>query len=160
FGAVGRVVIFAAEPVVVDTGNIGRACVEQRWLYRLAFGRGCARCVHFVTRAEVTARSGHRGAISSSRHSSPGSSVMMAYRPLRVVSRHASKLGPRRPLQIAKENAGNADSSRARSIRIHAGVASFGCSEGHCFRIGSVPKARPGSALPWLGRSCLHLWTP
>ena len=54
-----------------------------------------------------------------------GSSVMMAYKPLRLVSRHASILGPSQPLQIVKENAGNADSSRARSVRISVGVASF-----------------------------------
>ena len=68
--AVGREVIFAAEPVVVDMGNVGPAWVERRWLYRLAFGRDSGRCLHFVTRAEAAARSGHRRAISSSRHSS------------------------------------------------------------------------------------------
>jgi hypothetical protein len=52
---------------------------------------------------------------------------MMAYRPLRVVFRHASNLGPRRPSRIAKENPGNADSSRARSVSIDSDVAHPGC---------------------------------
>jgi hypothetical protein len=51
----------------------------------------------------------------------------MAYKPPRVVFRHASKLGPRRPSRIAKENAGNADSSRARSVSIDSDVAHPGC---------------------------------
>ena len=51
---------------------------------------------------------------------------MIAYKPLGVVSRHASILGPSQPVQIMNENAGNADSNRARSVRICNGVAPFG----------------------------------
>ena len=85
---------------------------------------------------------------------------MMAYKPLRLVSRHASILGPSQPLQIMKENAGNADSSRARSVRISVGVAPFDCSEGHCVGSGSMPMARLGPPFLRLAGSCLHLRAP
>ena len=49
---------------------------------------------------------------------------MIAYKPSRVASLHASILGPSQPMLIMNENAGNVDSSRARSgSHLHRGGA-------------------------------------
>ena len=84
---------------------------------------------------------------------------MMAYKPLRVVSRHASNLGPCHPLQIANENAGNADSSRARSVHMHSRMVSFRCNEGSRVSADSTSQAFPGSSLAPL-EPCLLSWMP
>jgi hypothetical protein len=85
---------------------------------------------------------------------------MMAYKPPKVVSRHASNLGPSQPLRIANEKAGNADSSRTRAVGIHDDEASFRCNEGCLVGTGFVSQARRWSSLAPLDASCLLSWMP